>query len=312
MRSLRHLFVIALAFALSSATGQPADVSESFISSDGYLEVDSLALEEMIEEALPPSDSVFLAAGRLSPLAKAVYALEALDGTLERARYSLSAAVAPGSGEVLIQLDRYNLGPVIRQELVDSIGAEHVAPDEEFGVGPHVSLRLVTARVMGHEAMIVGASRKVIDEAEAALLECLLGRCLELSSATGSAGFLEDLQEQRVALDVDYDVERGGLPSPAALFDMLAEATGLMLYDNEALFGFQGERLEVAVAVLDTNLAQAGGSDGVVRVGPLLDDAVAALWQRLVALPGWSAGEPLYGASAVECRRGEPVGGLCP
>ena len=130
--------------------------------------------------------------------------------------------------------------------------------------------------------------------------------------AATSAGFLEDLQQTNVELNVNYVVERGGLPVPAAMLDMLGAASGLVVYGNEALFEFQGDSFLVAEALLETNLAQEQSIEGVIRLGVLLDDSVAATWHRLVALNGWQVGDALFGAAAVECRRGEPVGGLCP
>lgn len=312
MQRLRHVIAVVLFLGLSLALARAADPVEAFLAGEGYAAVDPVTLEQTIEEDLPSTGSVFLAAGSLSPLAKAVHALEALDGVVERARYSLTASLATGSDEVMIQLDRYDLGAAIRQELVDSIGEEHVAPAEKFGMGPHVSLRLVMTRVMGHEAMIVGAARKEIDELAAADGTCLLGACLELARSAEHVGQLEDLGEQYVESDLPYQAERDGLPTPAALLDMLSDYAGLVLYDNEARFEFQGSNLQVAEAVIDSNLAQEGSVDGVMRVDALLDDSLAATWHRLVALPGWSVGAPLYGASALECRRGEPTAGLCP
>src|SRR5690606_6426077 len=130
-------------------------------------------------------------------------------------------------------------------------------------------------QVMGNESAIVGAAQMTMSDASAAAAFCLLSSCLQLVPAATSAGFLEDLQQTNVELNVNYVVERGGLPVPAAMLDMLGAASGLVVYGNEALSEFQGDSFLVAEALLETNLAQEQSIEGVIRLGVLLDDSVA-------------------------------------
>lgn len=313
-RTLAPLFALLLAvfgFALASEADTGIDPVQQFLEAEGYAQLDADEVENAINDLLPQMDSPFLPAGRLSPLAKGAYALKVTYGDLPRTRQHMSITLVPDTQVVLLQLDRYNLGPAIRHQLISSIGEGNVADAEEFGVGPHVSLRVAVTPIIGHQAMIIGASARLVDDAEAEEAFCLVGPCASPAPALAESAFLEPLEEVAVEPTDAYPMTEDGLLTTAAMFDLLATEAGLALFENEAL-GERGEPFVVSELLLERNLGQEESVDGAILIGEVMDDSIAGIWYRVAALGGWQAGEPVFGAAGYECRRGDPVDGLCP
>lgn len=326
--------VLAAAATLGMASAQEVSVVHdeasleaeirAFLGSDlGYQAVDVAALEADIESGLPPSDSVFLSSGRVSPLAKAMLALESEDGALERTRHHVSVRVLevtqpPASDPVAIafvQVDRYNLGPAIRDELVLSFGESNVAPAATFGEGPHVSWRLVVRRLMGNEAAIIAAARAEVPDSQAALVSCLGVPCLQTSGGIEDMAAWHAMETADLAGESESLVSqatRDGLDWPAAMLDLAAAQAHFNAYESEVT----GRDAVVAEFVIESNLAQEAYTDVALRRGHLLDDSVAAIWQRLLTFTTLDDAPEFYAAQAFECRRGEggfaAPGKFCP
>lgn len=297
---------------------------EAFLgAASGYTAVDEIALEGAIEDALPPTDSVFLASGNLSPLAKALMALEISDGHLERTRHHvivrvLQADQPPAADPVpmvFVQIDRYNLGPAIRSELVTELGEEYVAPAAEFGEGPHVSWRLVLRPIMGQQAAIFGAARAEANEDHAEAAVCLGVPCVLTSGGIEEIAVWHEMETVDLGDELEslaYPGLRDGLASPAAMLDLTAAQAYFNAYESEV----SGSDLGVAEFVIEVGLAQDQVIDVALRQGNLLDDSVSAIWQRLLALPSMDAVPEFYAAQAYECQRGDDdfsaPGEFCP
>src|SRR5699024_6630067 len=141
-----------------------SDKAWPFVSGQDYQAQAVEKVNDAIAGALEPADgpSVFLPSGTLDPFVKAVLALEQAEAPLGRVRvrlrYGQDLITAPPAMSLVLvsfgQIERFNLGPPIRAELVQVHGAEKVAAAAEFGGGPHVAWRLVTRPVMGHQADI--------------------------------------------------------------------------------------------------------------------------------------------------------------
>lgn len=288
-----------------------------------YAAVDVDALEADIEEVLPATGSVFLASGSLSPLAKALLALEVSDGTLERTRHNVSLRVLlvdqPPAADpvpmVFMQVDRYNLGPAIRDGLIAELGEEHVAPAAAFGEGPHVSWRLVMRPLMGQQANIVEAARAELDEPGAEASLCLGIPCLLTSGGIDEVAVWQEMERFDLGEELGglgYPAMQDAVPSPAAMLDL----TALQAYFNAYEFEVTGSDVVVAEFVVESGLAQDQIIDVALRQGNLLDDSLAAIWQRLLALPTMEAAPEFYAAQAYECRRGDEgfaaPGEFCP
>jgi len=282
---------------------------QTFLGAD-YASVDAEALEIAIDDSLPPTGSVFLASGSLSPLAKAVTALEIDDGVLDRARFHVNvrvllAAQSPAAYPVpfvFLQVDRYNLGPAIRSALVEELGEDRVAPAADFGEGPDVSWRFVMRQIMGHEAAIFAVGRT--DLAPSSAAACLGVPCRLPYGGTEDIAVWHELKAADLGAaleDLPYPATRRGLPSPAAMLDLAAAQAYFDPYQSEV----SGSDLVVAEFVVEAGLAQEQVIEVASRQGHLLDDSVAAVWQRLVAIPGMGEVPEFYAAQAFECRRGE-------
>lgn len=321
---LLTVLLIAPTFALAEEQSLD-DFIADYMEWGGYEQQDPAPLDELIEASLNHDPaSVFVASADLGPILKSLVLLEAAEGVLERARFSVTVFMRlfddpPAADPVpvaFVQIDRYNLGPIIRSELVESVGEENVAPEEEFGVGPHVSWRLVMRQLMGNDAAIIGAGRAEIMEEHLHLSVCLTMLCVQPAHGIDEIAVWHDMRPidaAEVFADAVLETERDGLPTPIALTAVLEAEAFFNAWQAEAIW----EQLEpiVAEVVIETNLGQDFAVDAALRQGNLLDDSLAAIWTRVTALPAGAADYSLYTAVAYECRRGDggfaPPGELC-
>ncbi len=295
--------LVVLALLLGAASAQQAGQSldqeiAAFVGGD-YVQIDTEVLEAAVEAALPPSDSVFLASAEVGVLAKALLALEVADGALERTRHHGTVRVLSTgrSPVVFVQVDRYNLGPSLHAELVAELGAEHVAPLEEFGVGQHVSWRFVMHQVMGQEAALIAAARAVIGEAQADAAPCLGMPCLLTTGGIEDHAVWHELE----AVDLGAETHTLNLASAAGALDVAASLAFFNPYEVEV----SGGDALVAEFVMESGLAQEQVVDVALRQGQLMDDSLAAVWQRLLLFPSWEGAPEAHAAQAFECRRRE-------
>lgn len=243
---------------------------------------------------------------------------EAIDGVQERARYRLSygqamVAAPPAASPLpvsLVQIDRFNLGPEVRKELVEIHGVENVAPPAAFGEGAHVSWRLAMRPLMGHQADIMAASRMEIAAAAAGAETCFGRSCLSTAMVIEDAASWSGMPAAGHDPDAVYPAERDGLPTPAAVVDMLTNEFGFEAREGVGAFE------PFAVIIMELNLGQDATLDAALREAALMDDSVSAVWRRISATPSAPGTIPqLRAAQAFECQRGpafaEP-GKYCP
>ncbi|MBI6628754.1 hypothetical protein [Pontibaca salina] len=305
----------------SPESGASAAIWERFIAEAGYEVQDVTVLNDLIERQLTPSNpnSVFLPSGALNPFVKGILTLEAADNVLERVRYRVTYAqemvdAPPAASPVpvsLVQIDRFNLGPVIRDALVQDIGAENVAPPADFGVGPHVSWRLATRSLQGHKADILAASRSEILDSEAQARMCFTSNCLVLGSVIEDAvPSWDGTTAPHPDAGRPYPTQRDGLLTPAAAIDSLTRD-----FSYEPREGSHAPSPFVEI-IIEQNLGQDTNLDAAIREGAMMDDSVGAIWQRLSAFSAGAGSAPsLSAARAFECRRGPDFaapGTYCP
>lgn len=311
------LFCVLPVFAMAESVPllnaeQFQERAQEFLGGDGaYGPVDANTLSFELEDQLPETDSVFWQHGRLNPFAKAALLIELADGplehyrlhfTVERLQLDTGAAPLPA---VLLQVDRYNLGPALRAEYVEELGEENTGTPEEFGVGPDVSWRFLMAQVQGIYADVQGAARSS-DLAPGAT--CFEGPCGDPGSTLpGSIVWQEETPADPVPSDNVAQLFPA-LPFPVQLLELADSAGWLNAYGSE------GGELE---AGLDVNLGQDAGSILTVHSSGLLDDSVTAIWQQLGGLPGFEGQEPaFFYREAFQCQRGDedfaPAGSFCP
>jgi hypothetical protein len=317
--ALLAAFAAAAGLVPSDACADPASV---FVSEDGYTAVDADQVWDEINAALAPNpESVFRPAATIGPMPVALAALEASEPALDRVRYRLryaNAWVDSSPGGVphpvsYIEVLRFNLGPAMRQDLVDSLGSEVVADPGAFGVGPHVAWRLVTQPVMGNRAVVIAAGRMEIDGAGARDETCLGSPCLDTAPAIEAAAAWGELASADIEPDGPFPVPDSGVVAPAMAIELLlGEVDGIEADTPPGEPAIPDWAIE---AVVEVNLAQDVGLDAAYRHGGLLDDSVAAIWQRLASFATGSPEPTVLRASAYECARGEdfaPPGGFCP
>ncbi|GGA57154.1 hypothetical protein [Pelagibacterium lentulum] len=299
------------------------DIAQAYVTQNGFEAVDPDKLWKKINAALAPSDpdaTIFHPTADIGPVPMAMLAVASQGSGPDRVRYRISYGIAwidaPPSAAALplsfMEVQRFNVGPAIREDLVQSLGADAVAPIEEFGVGPHVAWRLVTQPVMGNRAIISAAGYAEISEDAASAALCFGRPCLSPNSVIEGDLPWSEMEEAPISLDVPFAVSANGVLTPFA-------AAEILLGDVEPE-GPDGTNDGASIpepvieAVIEGNLGQDIGLEAAYRWGGLLDDSVAAIWERLASL-GMMEDRIIYRASTYECARGpdfpEP-GQFCP
>ena len=323
---LALLVVLAMLPAALAQFGEPlndaafdAAVAEFLALEAGFEAVDVDNLELGLQVMLPDTDSVFSPTGALDALTKAVMVVEMEEGRLERSRYQLSlrlvnvehAGVPAPSQYLLVAADRFNIGPVVHAQLVEELGADAVAPVEEFGVGPNVSWSFVMQPVQGHQAMLVAASRKELSDVEAAWSACLYGLCLSVGWESGPQAWdtVEAPAFEELAPMFDLAVGEWELLNPEVMTAVVIAAADFDPLMSEV----SGPERVIAQLVIDKNVGQSWALSAVLRQGDLMDDSLAAIWHMAVDF-GFVEARGL--SVAYECRRGEDAfaepGSYCP
>ena len=225
--------------AWASTDDAAGELTRQFL--EGYTAHDQQHLMEQVLAKLPAaqsSSSVFNANADLSPLALAVLALEAAEGSRDRVRYRISYAqqtvssaleqASPQKPQQLsfIQVDRFSLGAALRQDAIDAYGGENVATASDFAVGPHVSWRLVTQPVMGTRADLLAVGRSDITEAQAQDLQCLSNGCLSTALELENAAAWGEMKAITPMPTLPFEVNRDGLLTPAAAITLLSQIDG--------------------------------------------------------------------------------------
>src|SRR5690625_34327 len=303
-----------------------ATLAQEFTAAQGYEEIDDQAALDTINEKLTPArpDSVFLPSGDLDPFVMAVLMLELHEPALERVRYRLRygmvlAEIDEGKAPLpvsLIQLDRFNLGPAIREMVVKAVGGNHAAPAEEISDGPHTSWRLITRPIMGHSAMPLAISHQEISDEQAAAASCFGQSCTALTPVTDEAAeWRGENKTVTIPEGTSYEVIRNQVLSPAAATEILtADLTqGLMREPRESA----SDGKPFIEIVVETGLGQDSSLSAALHDNAMMDDSIKAYWELLQAMPGAQAGEIMtHGDTAYECRRGDakfaPPASYCP
>lgn len=296
---------------------------------EGYTLQDEQQLLEKVHATLTSPASVFNAHADLNPLVLALLALEAAEGPRDRVRYRISyypQILTPDKSALsskpqplsLVQVDRFSLGAVIRQDAIDAYGAENVAPASDFAVGPHVSWRFFTQSQMGTRAHILAAGRNELTDAQAQALDCLGNGCLSSALELEHGAAWGEVTEVSATQNLPFATVKDGLVTPAAALELLTQDEFFTIETTEAqpqeLFSLSAA--PVAVAVIELNLGQDAALDAVMRQSIADDDSLSAIWTRLTAMPSDEGATRVNmgRTTAYECLR-EPKlpadGGLC-
>ncbi|MGC9457576.1 MAG: hypothetical protein ACP5DC_08605 [Halothiobacillaceae bacterium] len=276
-------------------------LDERFIQAPGWQVIDPGKADARLAEALADADdpaSPFPFSASLDPLTKAVALLQTREPPTRHARYQLRyglVVVEPeGAGPPLwvsvVEVRRYNLGQARRQTLIESMGAEVVAPEAAFEVGPHVAYRLLAHPLRGNAAILAAISRRTIDDATATRKTCLGQPCLTADSINETRLDWEPLEQW----DFDPTTRLPDWPVAGLVEGLLIRHHVAAIEDGR--YNWRGfEPVEVVAAgepfveiLIERNLGQDDGLDGLLDSGPLMDDMVRRIHERLLYLPGVS------------------------
>ncbi|MDB5538113.1 MAG: hypothetical protein JWQ65_2988 [Devosia sp.] len=182
------LSIVALSLALfltSSTWEQDAmtDAANRFVSVDDFETQALEPIEGALDQLIGLSPNPMLSASAdISPIEKAFLLLDSQEVAMPRSRYllRLNQRTFDAVTVSFVEIERYNLGPTIRDETVATYGAENTAGLEAFGIGPHVAWRFAMQPTAKTAALLLAASRRDIPTDEAAKRDCLPRRCLSL------------------------------------------------------------------------------------------------------------------------------------
>jgi len=284
----------ALAVVLPEAvTAQVQQRFEAYVGADAFIEMDAVSLAEgdWYDASRFPNmgASAFRPDAGIDPVTKSILLLESREAPLPHSRYRVTyrlATASPDYPEVryaYVEVTRFNLGPAVRKDVIEAYGAENAAPEEVFGVGPHVSWRFVTGEVMGMHASVIRASRKELSAEQARAADCLGVACLSLDIPQGPDGKWQTLSPPDFEPPV-YREEDNGMVGPAGVADELfSRATRHGEEPREDAFADKPQM----IFVISMNIA---GQDqtalGLLHQPWLMDDAISDIWtQRLQAGP---------------------------
>lgn len=295
------LLAPASALSTEEANRKIAD----FIGATGYEAFDVEAIHtpgSPYEKMFPKSGATAtFADAMVGPIEKALLLVDAYEKqTPDRMRYQVgySHIVEDADGEqqvvMLVEVRRYNLGPLIRQSAIEEFGAENTADPADFGVGPDVAWRFAFATVQGNMALALSAGRHVIAEGAEQLNDtdageaCLSGPCRNLADrameyAPREANDPEPIEAK--ALSAPYTITFGA-------GDMAGENAAFVARNLQALLGLEeggdwktpetpeaGEPGQPFLLMqIDQNLGQEIVSEGTAAYLRLNDDSIRDIY----------------------------------
>ncbi|MBI1418966.1 MAG: hypothetical protein GC146_17285 [Limimaricola sp.] len=295
--ALLSLMVAAPAGALvlpEDVAAHQQAIESDFVTGDGFETIDpqSLLSDDWYSKARfpnAPQDSVFPPDHAISSVVRAILMVEKEDKPLKSVRYRVTirrVAASPEYPEAytdLIEISRFNLGPVLREQTMKDYPGVPVGPESEFGIGPNVTWRFAMQPVQGTRSSIDLAARHVMSDAEAAAAQCFDTSCLALEPVSGPDGDWTPLPPVEPN-EVSFKASDGINATPAKVADALmrrATPDGLRAYMADYA------PVQMTIVISRNVLGQDVGIDGLLHQGHVRDDAISDVWlQRRQAGPG--------------------------
>lgn len=269
-------------------------VARSFTSGPGFGAVDpaSFWTRDWYSKARFPHakrDTVYQPGHDISAVVRAILVVEKQEKPLKSARYRIKIRRVAGGPDYpdayvdLIEVSRFNLGPLRRRAAKKANPGAPVAPANVFGIGPNVTWRFAMRPIQGMRAAVERAARHVLRKDEAAAADCLGSHCLSLDPVSGPSKDWQRLPPAQPH-EVVFRASDGVNATPAKVADALIRRA---LPDG--LRAQIGTKVPAQVTVvISRNVV---GSDasiiGLLHLGQLRDDSMSDIWlQRLQAGPG--------------------------
>lgn len=267
--------------------------AQLFMAGNDFVEqsVDELVGEHYYSERTFPNmassaASVFLPDADLDGLIRAILLLEGQEAELPHVRYQINYSShadteIPELKQEYIEVTRYNLGSVRRDDLLQYVDAEHIASPAEFGVGPHVSWRFVLAPIMGMQANVMYAARKEITDSAAQQAMCFAQPCLSLEAVELPQGQSKVLASTLLAPAIYRSENADGMTRAARVLEELwAE-----LKSEDPLPYSKNTPQFVFVVSMDV-VGQDSLSLGTGLQIMVLDDSIDKVWLQRVQVAG--------------------------
>lgn len=266
---MQHMEAADLVFAHDRAY-KPVDVS-TLTENDYY----STALFPTIANS-----SISLPDADLDPITRAVLLVEHLENKLPHTRYQIHYSIntsteVPELKHDYLEINRYNLGPALREDLLLSIPKEHVADPHEFGLGPHVSWRFVMAPTMGMRADLLYASRKEIPSNEAVNTTCFNESCLSLQDPSGPTAHWISIPPPPLPPQPYTTKNAWGLSQPAAIAQELGAP---LLHEMEDALPYTPDAPHFTFIISHNIAGQEASSAALAVQHIVLDDSIAEIW----------------------------------
>lgn len=239
--------------------------------------------------------------GEAGPLEAALLLLDAGEPGPDRLRYRLSLArimAEDGTGAAvpvdLVEIARFNLGPAIRVDLIEALGAENVADEAAFGTGPHIAWRVVSTPLMGANAVPLEIGRREIADAEAFELDCLGRGCLDIFALAEDVREWEEIDPGAPGFSAGFaEVTAEGIAAPARILAEMALVHGLANAEDGRYF-WTGPEMPEAVrgdepfifSVIEVDLGQDTGTEALLVNTLLNDHMIRDYWVRRAEFPG--------------------------
>lgn len=301
MRPLPPFAVTTLALLILAGPTAAADpvqeAADAFVHAKGFHSQNLDNVEGALADLLGGDRDAMIPPGAdISPIEKAFLLLDSQETPLPRTRYLLryNEQVVGGITLSLIDVERYNLGPAVREETIAEFGADQTADPAAFGVGPHVEWRIVTQPVAKAAALLLAASRREISDTTAAARDCLPRTCLSPTPLDDVAAWSTGDQRQEPFHIVAYPAigpsefspeEHEIVPAYQAL--ELGIMAGIATADEASGVSWtipsrQGGNTDTPLLVIeiDHNLGQDIYSDAALGIGKLGKDS-SERWVRI-------------------------------
>lgn len=288
---------LALMFLASSAHAVvlPDDVQtalnqryDAFIGAHGFTQVAPPKLQQgWYTHARFPhraTDTFDIGDAGINAATKALMLLESQEPPLTHVRYRITYRLdnAPdfgGYANAYVEVTRFNLGPTIRANVVDSTPrGVPVAPAEYFGIGPSVSWRFVMGWRQSSVADVVYASRRVLSDAQAKAMDCLGTPCMGRKNPHGPGGEWQPITP-RPAKPANYVARANGGATPARISELLYRHASAGQEQIEVL-GTHAAKPQLTFVISMNIQGQDHTADGLLHQQLLLDDTVSDIWTR--------------------------------
>ena len=261
----------------------------AFIQGEGYVIVDPDTLtdeqyysKKNFPDAQNGGASISLPDADLDPITRAILLFDAKEASLPHARYRITYSMnvspeVPQARQGYVEVTRYNVGPVRRNDLLAFVPEAQVAAPEEFGVGPHVSWRFAMAPVMGARAGLLHASRKEIPDARARVADCLGEPCLGMVDPVGPNRDWIPLQPPSLAPSAYAGNSDEDIARPARVIEELWASMSSEGMDD---LPYTQEQPPFVLVVSWNTAGQDVAVSGLARQFPVMDDSVSEIWTQ--------------------------------